>query len=450
MHYRFFGLYLLNAKTSTLVSRLMPRNALSWGLCLLRRRGSSHASAGRACNSSSPRAGAWEPDRGVQRGVSFSVKISRVGRFIIALLLIVAFSPQVLRSQESKAKKLEGYDLTFPAMGSTITLSAYSDSDAKVEEAFGAVRKEIDRLVMILSDYEPKSELNRLHQQASIAMPLSDELFEVLSASDTWHHRSEGAFDAAIGNVTRLWREARKHREIPSTTEIDEALLHSGWRHIDLNKNDRTLTLRDPKVRIDLGGIAAGYIVDRAYNILVAHGLPISLVNDGGDIRCGEAPPGREGWRIELAAMRSSQSERRMPRSTQSKTAIDSTQAVQANPPPIRRIFLKNASITTSGDLWQYIEIEGQRRSHIIDPRTGYGVLGPTMATVIAPECIDADAAATMLSVLGPERGLALLSNQALFEALYASRLSDLESLQINATLNFPSGISMEKPTNLP
>ncbi len=387
------------------------------------------------------------PDGGIPREVGFSERTAILGRFMVALmmammammLMIVAISPLVLSVQESEAKKLEGYDLTFPAMGSTITLSAYSESEAKAEAAFSAVRKEIDRLVMILSDYEPNSELNRLHQQASIAMPLSDELFEVLAASDTWHLRSEGAFDAAIGNITRLWREARKQREIPSRTEVDEALLHSGWRHIDLNKNDRTLTLRDPKVRIDLGGIAAGYIVDRAYDILLAQGLPISLVNDGGDIRCGEAPPGREGWRIELAALTLSK-----------KTAVDSTQAGQSNPPPMRRIFLKNASITTSGDLWQYIEIEGKRRSHIIDPRTGYGVLGPTMATVIAPKCIDADAAATMLSVLGPERGLALLSNQALFEAVYASRLSDTESLQLSATPDFPSGISMENQTNSP
>jgi thiamine biosynthesis lipoprotein len=310
-------------------------------------------------------------------------------------------------------------------MGSAITLSAYSDSEAEVAQAFNAVQLEIDRLVAILSDYEPNSELNRLHREATTPQRVSNELYEVLLASEQWYTRSNGAFDAAIGNLTRLWREARKRREVPSEQEVEEAVLQSGWNKVHLNQNDRTLMLRDPKVRIDLGGIAAGYIVDRAFDILLAHGLSHALVNDGGDIRVGEPPPGREGWRIEVASLSS--------RSSQKS-------------PPLRRIYLRNAAITTSGDLWQFIEIDGQRRSHILDPKTGYGVVGPTMVTVIAPTCIEADVAATAVSVLGCERGFALISELPNLKALYASRLSDDSSIAVQTTEGFPEAIPDGNP----
>ena len=362
----------------------------------------------------------------------------------IAFLFILSRSTF---AQPSSQPKLQGYDLSFPAMGSTITLNAYSDSEERVEIAFKAVRLEIDRLVAILSDYEPNSELNQRHRQAKKAMPVSDELFDVLVASENWYHRSDGAFDAAIGNLTRLWREARKRRELPNRTEIENARIHSGWPGIDLNRVDRSLTLLDPEVRIDFGGIAAGYIVDRAFEILVSHGLPHSLVNDGGDIRCGEAPPGREGWRIEVASMRSPLSEKRIPRTAKNRPLFQPASPNNHNmPPPLRRIYLKNASITTSGDLWQYMEIDGQRRSHILEPKTGYGVLGPSMVTVIAPTCMDADAAATAVSVMGIERGMAFIEVQAQFEAFFACQFDEKGPLLICNTQGFPLGIFDANP----
>ena len=366
--------------------------------------------------------------------------------FVAICFLVVGTSLSI--AQEREPRKLDGYDLTFPAMGSTISLSAYSDSEAKVEQAFNAVRVEIDRLVAILSDYEPNSELNRLHREATTPKPISRELFEVLMASEQWHARSNGAFDAAIGNLTRLWRESRKRRELPSKLDIAEAVQNSGWNKIQLNRSERTLTLLDPKVRIDLGGIAAGYIVDRAFEVLLAHGLPHSLVNDGGDIRCGDAPPGREGWRIEVASLWSPSSDNGPPRKATFSSGPQASPENRQPPLPLRRIYLKNAAITTSGDLWQYIEIDGQRRSHILDPKTGYGIVGPTLVTVIAPTCIEADAAATAVSVLGRERGFALVSQEPSLQAIFASRLSDESPIVVSLTSDFPVGIFDDKSSS--
>ncbi|MDZ4852427.1 MAG: FAD:protein FMN transferase [Pirellulaceae bacterium] len=369
---------------------------------------------------------------------------------LVSLSLLTSLSSflsltSLVLSQAPTPTKLDGYELTFPAMGSTITLNAYSDSEAKIERAFGAVRIEIDRLVAILSDYEPDSELNRNHRQATQTNSISEELFQVLKASEEWFNHSDGAFDAAIGNLTRRWREARKLGELPSQTEIDEAMRHSGWQKIELNKTERTLTLLDPEVRIDLGGIAAGYIVDRAFEVLLAHGLKQVLVNDGGDIRCGESPPGREGWRIEIASIGSTNIDKLAANSIQKKAKPKPRSQIDKLP-PLRRIYLKNAAITTSGDLWQFIEIDGQRRSHILDPRTGYGVPGPAAVVLIAPTCIEADAGATTLSVLGPTRGLELITKYPGYEALMASRPSSDGSIVSTVTSGFPIGIFQAAP----
>jgi thiamine biosynthesis lipoprotein len=139
---------------------------------------------------------------------------------------------------------------------------------------------------------------------------------------------------------------------------------------------------------LDLGGIAAGFIVDRAFAILQSHGLKSCLINAGGDIRCGDPPPGREGWRIEVASP-------------------------QRGGPGWRRIHLANAAITTSGDLWQYSQVDGKRRSHILNPKDGYGVEGPLSITVIASHCLDADAAATALCVMGAEAGYRWIQQHA-------------------------------------
>jgi thiamine biosynthesis lipoprotein len=117
-----------------------------------------------------------------------------------------------------------------------------------------------------------------------------------------------------------------------------------------------------------------GYIIDKGYEYLAAHGLPCSLVRAGGDLRCGTAPPDKPGWPVEIGRIS------------------------DAEPPT--RFYLSNSAVSSSGDLYQYLEVNGVRRSHVLDPRTGIGVPGPRMVTVIAATSTQADAADTALCVL--------------------------------------------------
>ena len=127
-----------------------------------------------------------------------------------------------------------------------------------------------------------------------------------------------------------------------------------------------------------------GYAADRVLAVLAARGIASAMVDASGDVAVSAAPPGTDGWRIELASM--------------------------PGDVPHEMVLLHDAAITTSGDARQFIEIDGRRFSHIVDPTTGLGVAGPAAVTVIAPDCTTADAVATAASVLGHDRGPAMIA----------------------------------------
>lgn len=342
----------------------------------------------------------------------------RIRRLILTLVVCCSAGVSVAwiaRGSDEVAEASEGYDFTFPVMGSSMTFSAYGISEAQISTAFEDAKREVERLAAIMTDYDPNSELSRLSQMAGAWTKPSEEMWEVLTRADDWHRLSNGGFDIAIGNLTRLWRNGRREGVLPKRDEVEAALLHSGWSHVEIDHASHRLRLNDNELKLDLGGIATGYIVDRAYAVLQSHGLKSCLVNSGGDIRCGEAPPRREGWKIEIASLRK-------------------------GGPPARRIYLANTAVTTSGDLWQSSLVDGVRRSHILDARTGYGVRGPLSVTLLAPTCIDADAGATALCVIGKEKAFQFVEKKSGYKLLWIE-LDASGSLAMQASKGFPSPI---------
>jgi FAD:protein FMN transferase len=324
---------------------------------------------------------------------------------------------------------LEGYETTFPAMGSTMSIIAYAPNEAQAAKAFKAAQREVERLNSIMTDYESDSELNLFVKSSPTPTPLSGDLWNVLIASQSWHQRTKGAFDASIGALTQMWRASRRAKSEPSSDKIAEAVSLCGWQHISLDNETHSGMIDKQGVKIDLGGIAAGYIIDATFDIMLKHGLSQCLINAGGDIRCGDSPPGRIGWRIEVAPLAD--------RSKSESIAGDENNEKL----PLRRIHLSNASVVTSGDLWQFYEFNGIRRSHILDPKTGIGVPGPTVVAVIAPKCIDADAAATAISVMGIQEGMLFASLQRDIQAMMVTRDTRTNELEYRITDDFPTGI---------
>lgn len=304
---------------------------------------------------------------------------------VIATSIVLCLTPFLFTSRANAQKNEEGYELTFQAMGTLLAFQAFSSDPLRVETAFNEARQVVDKLVDVLSDYSSESETSLLSQSGKVGQwqSVSPELWEVLQVCDRWHKQSDGAFDASIGQLSVLWRKARKAKTIPSPSEIQRALGLCGWRHVELDREKRQVKLSLAGLKLDFGAMGKGYIIDRAYERLRDSGVPRALVRAGGDLRSGDPPPGKKGWGVEIAKLNERDS---------------STE----------RIYLANAAVSSSGDLFQFIEIDGKRRSHVLDPRTGLGVIGPRMVTVIADRSTEADAADTALCAMPDADALAL------------------------------------------
>jgi FAD:protein FMN transferase len=270
-------------------------------------------------------------------------------------------------------------------MGAPWKIVVHADAAAG-EAAIAAAFAEIERLEKVLSDYDPASELSRLSAAAPTAEPVgvSDDLWRVLATAESLREASGGAFDISVGPLTTLWRQSRRSGRLPRDDKLAAARAAVGEGTIELLADEQAVRLPKAGTRLDPGGIGMGYAADRAMEILAGRGIDAALIDASGDILVSGPPPGRDGWRVAVAPLRPG-----------GEGEV---------------VVLTDAAVTTSGDAYQAVEIDGIRYSHIVDPRTGLGVTGPAAVTVIAPDATTADSLATAASVLGRASGLELLA----------------------------------------
>ena len=266
-------------------------------------------------------------------------------------------------------------------MGSKARIVLYAADEPQARAAAGAAFARLAELDATLSDYRQNSEISRLcTQQAGVWTPVSLDLFRVLSRAHEIAEASGGAFDHTVGPLSLLWREARRNERPPPASELEAARSRVGWRLVRLDAAHQAVTLEREQMRIDFGAIGKGYGADEALLAMRRFGISRAVVDIGGDMAVGDPPPGREAWRIEIES------------------------GYGAGPRPV--VEAANAGVATSGDTEQFVEFDGVRYSHILDPRTGKGLTTRTAATVIARDAASADAYASAACVLGPRRML--------------------------------------------
>jgi len=290
-------------------------------------------------------------------------------------------------------------------MGVPWTITAHAVTEPSGREAVAAAFAEVGRLERILSDYDPTSELSRLSASAPTVAPrpVGPDLWRVLVRAAAIRDASGGAFDPTVGPLTTLWRQARRSGRLPAEARLAAARAAVGADTLLLLPETRAVALARPGMRLDLGGIGMGYAADRALEVLERHGIRSAMIDASGDVLVSGPPPGAAGWRIAVAPLR-----RRAgaPRETGDEAPGDPSAADAAG----AELVLAHAAVTTSGDAFQGVEIDGRRYSHVVDPRTGLGVAGPAAVTVVARDCTTADAAATAASVLGPDAAVPFLA----------------------------------------
>ncbi|MEX2114268.1 MAG: FAD:protein FMN transferase [Pirellulales bacterium] len=311
--------------------------------------------------------------------------------------------------------KLMRFESAQPQMGVPFTIILYAANETAANGAFEAAFARIAELNGMLSDYDPQSELSRLSRTAPATrgVPVSDDLWRVLAASQELAAKSDGAFDVTVGPYVRLWRRSKRQRRLPSVEQLDEARAAVGYKNLRLDPEQRTAQLLAPNMRLDLGGIAMGYAVDEALEVLCKRGITQALIDASGDIGASDPPPGKKGWTIAVIPL-------------------------SAEGTPSREILLASSAVTTSGDAFQFVEIDGRRYSHILDPRTGLGLSDRSGVTVIARDCLTADSLATAVSVLGHAAGLELIEATPGAAAFIVQSADDGAAPRTIATSRFP------------
>jgi thiamine biosynthesis lipoprotein len=283
-----------------------------------------------------------------------------------------------------RADDLKRFEYEEPHMGTKFRIVLYAPDQATADKAAKTGFARVAALNQIMSDYDPNSELMKLCEKSAVKpagpVKVSDELFFVLSKAQEVSELSDGAFDVTVGPIVRFWRQSRKDRQFPDPDVLKATMKRVGYKNLELNSKDKTVALKTPEMLLDLGGIAKGYAADEALATVGKLGIKSALVAASGDIAVSKAPPGRDGWRIDIAPLPGAKDK--------------------------RQLLLVDAAVSTSGDAEQFVEIGGVRYSHIVDPRTGIGLTGRRSVTVVARRGIQADSLTKMASILPADKAV--------------------------------------------
>jgi len=290
------------------------------------------------------------------------------------------------------------FSFTEPKMGAPFTIVMYANDSTQAAGLAKECFRLVDSFNLIFSDYIDTSELSKLSASAGInarAVSVSPDLLDILLAAKKAFDKSDGAFDITIGPLSKFWRKARKAKKFPANEEIQPVRSLVGFNNMVIDTANKKVTMSRAGMQLDLGGIAQGWIGQKVIDFLRGRQIDHALVNVSGDVIMSGAPPGSKGWTIGVNVP---------------ETKDDLLP---------RTLLMQNKSVTTSGDAYQYIDHAGKRYSHIIDPRSGYGVTFQRNVTAIADDGTTADWLATACSIL-PVKKAKKLAQQLGAEVLIA------------------------------
>jgi len=293
------------------------------------------------------------------------------------------------------SNELKRYEASHTSMGTEFTVVAYGQDVRLLAETVEEVFQEIDRIDKQMSNYKPESELSLINREAaSRVVRVEPSLYALIQKSLQYSEDTGGAFDITVGPLMKAWGFFRGEGRVPSPGELHGVLAHVGYQHVKLDPANRTIHFDVPGIELDLGGIAKGYAVDRAVSILRENGVTAALVSSGmSSIYALGAPPDEEGWKIIL------------------RDPFDSTV-------PANVVYLRNFSMSTSGNYNKFFRLGGKTYSHIMDPHTGMPVENMLSTTVFVANATDSDAL-SKLYVLGAEGSRRYLATHPSIQALF-------------------------------
>lgn len=262
------------------------------------------------------------------------------------------------------------YEFSHPQMGTMFRVVLYANDSLSASFASQKAFIRLDELNLTLSDYREDSEVNRLCRSSgnNELVKVSDDLWQILQISSKAAQLSDNYFDVTIGPLSQLWRRMKRQKQLPTTKQINEAQKKIGIEKITFSTDNQSVMLQTKGMRLDFGGIGKGYAEDEMMKLLKQNNIKSALIEAGGNIVLGDAPPDSpKGWEVEIKE---------------------------------NRYYLKNCGVSTSGDAYQFVEIDGKKYAHILDPKTGLGFTEPHQISIIANDGTSSDWISTAMYLM--------------------------------------------------
>lgn len=267
-------------------------------------------------------------------------------------------------------------------MGCNFSITVVAKDSNEATDYFEKAINEMTRIEKLISSWDPKSETSKINNQAGIQpVKVSEELFDLIQRSIALSKLTDGAFDISFASMDRIWKFDGSMTAIPNEATVKNSVKYVGYQHIELNAEKKTVFLKYKQNKIGFGAIGKGYAADKAKQLLIDLGVKAGIINASGDMNTWGKQPNGLPWTIAIT------------------NPMNKNHAFATLP-------LHNNAVVTSGDYEKYIEFDGIRYAHIINPKTGYPTKGIISVTVFAPKAELADALATSVFVLGKDVGI--------------------------------------------
>jgi FAD:protein FMN transferase len=301
---------------------------------------------------------------------------------ILPLILVSAFFLYLYFQGRPAGNLFQYFRVT---MDTSVELQLSAGSKKEAEELKDLVYGEMERLELLFSRSIAGSDVSRINRAAgSEPVKVSEEVFHVTGRALYYAGISGGAFDPTIAPVIDLWGFLGQEYMVPDRGELEDILPYVDFSLLDLGPEDQTIYLPLPEMSIELGGIAKGFIIDQAVQVLINSGVRYAFINAGGDIALIGTRPDGSPWQIGV----------RHPREANKIIAV---------------IPVVGAAVVTSGDYERSFTRDGVSYHHIIDPETGMPARSLVSVTIIAESAMEADALSTTVFILGPVEGMDLI-----------------------------------------
>lgn len=279
-------------------------------------------------------------------------------------------------------------------MGSRFDITIVAEDSLTAETRIKETIAEITRIENLISDWKPDSQVSEVNQNAGIRpVKVDPEVFDLTKRAIAISKITNGAFDISFAALEKVWKYDGSMIEIPTQEQIKKSVEKVGYQNIVLDSIQSTIFLKLPGMKIGFGSIGKGYAADKAREVMEAKGVKAGIVNASGDLTTWGTQPDGKQWTIGIT------------------NPFDTDKFV--------KIFsLKREAVTTSGNYEKFIELNGKRYSHIINPITGYPATGLVSVTVFGPSAEMANGFSTSLIVLGKEAGLQLINKYPEYSCL--------------------------------